>query len=37
LTFFQFILTRIMLGLVFPGSQVVQKQTLGEVETKTLI
>jgi len=31
---FSFILTPIMLGLI---SQVVQKQTLGEVETKTLI
>jgi len=31
---FSFILTRIMLGLL---SRAVQKQTLGKVETKTLI
>jgi len=32
---FSSILTPIMLGLLSPGT--VQKQTLGEVETKTLI
>jgi len=34
LTFLSFTFTRIMLGLL---SQVMQKQTLGKVETKTLV